>query len=96
MAGGERRCRVSVGTVGSGFRVANCWKATAGTANTAFARRTAGIRVIWMSDHSMPESLVEKHGPFCDYCGLPHDSHPVEYSPMNEKDGYLCEEPKDE
>lgn len=49
-----------------------------------------------MSDHSMPESLVEKHGPFCDYCGLPHDSHPVKYSRHNDKSGIFCEVPVDD
>ena len=47
-----------------------------------------------MSDHSMPQSLVDEHGPFCAYCGLPHDSHPVEYSRHNDKDGYLCVDPE--
>lgn len=42
----------------------------------------------------MPQHLVDEHGPFCAYCGLPFDSHPVEYSQMNGKDGYLCEEPQ--
>jgi hypothetical protein len=41
----------------------------------------------------MPQSLVEEHGPFCAYCGLPFDSHPVEYSDYNDKDGYLCDGP---
>jgi len=41
----------------------------------------------------MPKTLVDEHGPFCNYCGYPAESHPVEYSDHHEKDGYLCEEP---
>jgi len=47
-----------------------------------------------MSDHSMPQTLVDEYGPFCAYCGLPHESHPVEYSRHNDKDGYLCVAPE--
>jgi hypothetical protein len=46
-----------------------------------------------MGDHSMPESIREQYEGFCAYCGLPYESHPVEYSPHNEKSGIFCKEP---